>query len=451
MKIGKNQATIITIVTFFILLIVGSLVAYQYGLFSLQVDPTIAPQNVKTTNISSNQFTVSWITEIETQGLVQYGIAGNLGSVQIDDRDQPSGQPLTYRTHHVTITGLQPGTAYEFKLLTGEDGDINVDDGGTPFVARTAPQLSEQTQSDLINGTVQLESGEAAVGAIVYVKIQGVSPLSTQVKKDGSWLISLASAYSEDLTNYASYDPELEAIDLLIQGEDSVSKAITLTANKTPVPPIVMGQTYDFTEFDELADVSDGIGPEEIFELDSDAELPEIFLQDATGNTTEQVVILSPAFENEELYTNRPQFIGTGPAGTRLTINIISLTTVTGSSSVDANGDWQFVLNQDLAAGSYTLEVEYTIDGELQDVARDFVISGSTGATTGGSNIPAFESTPAATPVATPIPSPRVSVPSTSGGVPVSGTTTPTVIVLLLGLLLLGTGMYAKGALGDDR
>ncbi|NMC35540.1 hypothetical protein GYA49_00685 [Candidatus Beckwithbacteria bacterium] len=459
----KQLFTYLGVTVVLIALLFGGYFVYQKGLLTFQKDPTITPKKVKITNVSHDRFTVSWLTDAATKGSIAYGSKGKLDQVQLDDNDQLTGQAQDYKVHHATITGLQPATTYNFEIKSGEKL-ISFNDNGEAYSVKTAPTLGSQPPTDLINGTVSLESGAPASGSIVYVTIPGVTPLSTQVKKDGSWLISLANARTTKLTEYAQYDPETTIIDIMVQGDGKTSNVTTNTANDSPVPAITLGQTYDFTALaqaepepmpstideevqdfptDEiLATDEETTEPEALpIEPDEEAtdsgEMPETYAQELEQNPLESipVSITNPADDGEELNTTQPDFFGEGPANKVLTIQIDSGTT-TATAVVDSEGTWSYSPNSNLAEGSHTLTIDYTdSNGDNQTLNRSFVIAT---AGVGGDDLPAFEATPSATSVT------RSSMPSTESGTPTSGFSLPTYGILLLGFVLLTTGFYAK-------
>lgn len=468
----KSKLIIIfSLIILFIGLASALIWAYMSGYLSFKPDPSIVPQKIKITNINYDRFTISWITESKTQGSIIYGNSDKLDQVQIDDRDQLTGENNQYFTHHITISNLQPATSYQFKISTTEKKKL-FDNNGNPFSIKTAPKLVNQPASDLVNGTILNANGSPASGSIVYLSLPGISPLSTQVKKDGSWLLNLSTAYNEKLTDYIKYDKELDKMDILVQGETSVSKAITTTANKSPVPPITLGETYDFTS-DQLADSSEkeNSSDENIPTQNTnatDAQLPEVFLQDFDAfsddsdidglsndnsasyisNDSSAVTITNPQYENEELNTLRPEFLGTGPTNSLLTIRIVSVATLRGTTFVDSEGFWKYSPKEDLKPGTHTIELDFTnASGEKETISRKFVVTEPNGKNgTSKSITPAFESTPSAvvesTP--TPTPTPRAAMPDTSDGTPVSGSASQTALLLVMGIILLGGGVYAK-------
>lgn len=454
---AKKIITILGIVIIFVGIGIGAYFVFQKGLISLGSDPEIVPSKVQITNVSNDKFSVSWITTGKSIGSVIYGQNSKLEQIELDDVDQLTGQSKPRKIHHVTINGLQASSTYYFKIRSGEN-NRKFDKDGEPYSVKTAPILGSQPPSDMISGTVMLADSKPAEGAVVYVDISGVKPLSTYVTKNGDWLISLSNARNLQLTDYASYDAKEALINISIQGEDKVSKVVTNTSNKSPVPEIILGEAYDFTSVKEVGNV--GLG-EEDFDNTNDVSVEE----ENTGKPLEsfveqgikEVTIISPE-EGEELDTTKPVFSGEGPADTVINISIVEDDTFSGSKTIDSYDEWEFSFSKPFDPGeTYTLLVDYfDEDDEEINLEREFSIA--LDATEENDSSPSYnESSPSAKPKATPkstvVPSStasasasskggvRNSMPSTNSGTPVSGMTSPTIVLLLIGVGLI-TGGY---------
>lgn len=446
----KQLITIFGIIILLASIGLGGYFAYTNGLLNIKTDPSIQPTKIKITNRSHDRFTISWITEVPTIGSIIYGKNTKLDQLQIDDVDQLSGQQIARSVHHVTLANLDPETNYQFKIRSGEKNTI-FDDSGKAFNASTGPVLSAQPAADLINGSVLLSDNKPAIDAIVYINLPGAIALSTQVKRDGTWLLNLAMARESSLTEYANYDPQIANYDIFVQGETKTSKILLTTANDSPVPNVVLGETYDFTQELAQATPMPSATPESTnsaklasqFPLETEkestdsAETPEINIVD------EGVNILSPLEQYEEMESNRPQFSGTGPAGTVLTISITGQENLSTSTTVNTLGAWTYTPPRVLSEGSYSLEINYVDDNdENQSIERNFIIGAASG--TGGTT-EADEASVSAR-IATPRPTiaPRRAMPSTASGTPESGFELPTIMLLLLGLGLAITGFGWK-------
>lgn len=415
-------------------------------LFGPQLSPELAPKKVKITNIKNSQFTVSWITNEAGLGFVRYGNTPALSTTIADDREQRSGTSLSFKTHYVTITGLQASTKYYFKIGSGSEKNL-YDDNGRPYEVTTAPTLGAAPPPELANGTILTASGKPASGAIIYITLPGATPLSALIANDGSWVVNLASALTNDLTGYAQIDPETTPLDLLAQGESQVSKALTTTALDNPVPEIILGQTYDFrTQSTALATPSPSPEAGKSKTTEETAQIPGQFPldplegSDDTPDSISEVSFTNPSLEGETIYSLRPEIKGTGPARKVLTITIESPNEYSSTVIIDEDGTWSYTPPEELEPGEHTVSLSYVDDnGEDQTMSRSFIVAAAA-----DQGLPAFTATPSASPSPTPQTTPRTTMPSTESGVPASGTVSPTLGLSLLGFLLLAIGFVLK-------
>ena len=79
-----------------------------------------APHDVRITNITDTQFTVSYTTDASVLGTISYGQTEKLGTLVMDNRDKPAGNPNPYHVHAITVSSLQPSTTYFFSITSGD-------------------------------------------------------------------------------------------------------------------------------------------------------------------------------------------------------------------------------------------------------------------------------------------------------------------------------------------
>lgn len=385
------------------------------------------PSAVRITNIADNKFSVSWVSSTATVGKVLYGKVGEeLTQVALDDRDTlGGGVGGDYITHHVTVEGLQPNTQYAFRIESGSGGAI-YDDAGKPYTVTTGPVLTTTPPANSVYGEVREQSNLPAEGSLVYLAIPGSVPLSTLVKASGNWTISMSTARTSDLGSYIEFDPKATVISISVEAGKQQASATVNTANSTPVPLIVLGESYDFRK-EQVAEVdvepeteaSDSAGEEATIAEIGDLEFSDlgVFNVDPLGdqaNADTAVILLNPAEEGEVLATERPDFRGTGPIGKELSILVGANKTYSGVTDVEADGTWSWSPPGDLDIGANTITITYQdAEGVARVLQRGFNVLE-------GGEFPAFEATPSGqtTPSPSPTPTPSSSPsPSPSGSV----------------------------------
>jgi hypothetical protein len=388
------------------------------------------PKNIRITNITDTGFTVSFLTDAAAPGYIEYGTAPGRTNVQVrDDRDQLANSSGSFTTHHVTVRGLSPTTQYYFRLGTG--GRTKFDNNGEPFAVRTARPIAAGSEARTAYGTVNSEVGNPADGAIVYLTIQGASPLSAQVKSDGTWALPLSGVRSLDLSGAVTLT-DATPVRIDVQGnktsdtlrvDSTVGALMPLQTLKFGTTPVVNAGT---------GDTSEGEGDEP-----ADSDTPDVLPDDteATGEGSfsnlvgegEGDVAITPdevdiRLEDEEvLTTTQPEFQGTAPAGGYIQIEVHSETPYYGAVQASANGEWNWTPPADLEPGPHTITVTYIDDnGVQQKVERTFIVQAG-----GENSVPSFISTPSATqatpkPTATPLPTPRAIAQASATPVPTS-------------------------------
>lgn len=410
----KAKKSIPTLLAFFLILtaVTASLFLLKKGGTGfLGAAPQTIPQQIKVTNIDANSFTISWITDQETVGLVKYGTSLSLAQTQ--------AQAQANLLHYLKIENLQPETKYYFKI------------GDQSYEVTTGPYLQTAALADAAYGQVFQPDGTPSQGAIVYLTLAGASPLSSLSQADGHWTIPLSMTRTADLTRYLDYDRASASEEIFVQaGRWGEATALVTSQNDSPVPEITLGQTYDFRQPALVQPTQSSETQNSGFNLNPlNLERPEI----------SPLTILNPE-EGEGINTLRPEFQGTGLQGETVTLILESSPSFEVEVLIDENGQWHWVPPTNLEPGVHTITMT-TADGKT--ISREFTILAA-----GGADLPAFTATPSgqvsptSTPSPTPTSVPRTSLPSTESGVPQSGYLTPTFLFVILGLTLIFSGLF---------
>lgn len=431
------------------ILLIVALVGAGYYYFSSQkveVAAEIVPDKVRITNVADNKFSVSWTTQKSTRGAVEYGVVGDKLTTKVED-ERDDGE-ASYQTHHVTIEGLQPSTQYAFRILSG-DKLTRFDNSGSPYTAATGPVIGATPASVNFYGNVQLPSKQSASGSIVYLTLPGAPTASVLVNESGNYAITLSTIRTTDLRAYAEYDPAATVGSVLVEGGSLQSNIAVSLANSAPVPTITLGQDAEFMNDAKpatIAEVASNPSPTpepadapttpSIFNVEPFAQQPDI---NAVNNTT--VTLINPKDEGETLKTLRPEFRGTGPVGTSISIALTGQKSISDTVVVATDGTWSWAPVIDLRAGKQTITLTFKgSNGATQKLTRGFTASVSTST----SLEPAFVSSPSAT-TATPAaaiasPTPREAMPATDSGVPVTGVIENTLLTGALGIVIMVIG-----------
>jgi len=438
MKREKRLPTIFAIFILILGIVAGVFLIKNGQAWFTRANPEITPKQLKITNITEKSFAVSWVTDGQVAGFIQYGTKEKeLFYNATDDRDQLSGTQGKFFVHHITARGLKAETNYFFKVNSG--GKI-FDNNGQPYQVKTAPLIQESAlESDIAYGVVLKQDGSSAEGVLVYLSLANASPLSTITKSSGSWAIPLNLARSKDLLSWATYDKEASVEEIFVQGGPlGTATAIGVTKNDSPLPPITLGQNFDFRQA--------FVSPTPI----STSQEPPTsgFSVGAISPPTQVLQIINPS-QGENVSTSTPEIFGTGPGGETLTIIVESPQTIQGKAIISADGSWRWTPPTSLSPGKHTVTVSLP---NGQRISRSFTVLAAE-----SENSPSFTASPSAnltpTPMLTSVITPTVevtptstssvrsSLPSTEGGIPKPGNLTPTFLFFIIGLVLIFLGL----------
>jgi len=310
------------------------------------------PLSVKITNITNRSFVVSWYTQSPTLGYIK--IDNN--KLFWDQRDQGGSQPDNYFTHHIIVNDLQPKTQYSFTIFSG---DKPYQDNS--FKTQTAPLNSNPSpEADLAFGIILDQQKNPLPGVLVFLSIANATPLSSITNESGNWSISLGTAYKKDLSGFITYDKNNQIIEITAVSTPNLSAtAITNTGNDHPVPPITIGQSFDF---------STKLSP---------SPKPSLHPSPTLSPTLPalQPVSISTPREGENLTDTKPEFRGLGPAQEKIHLKLKSPTTYAAEVMIEPDGTWSWTPPQNLEPGKHTLTLEYTDkNNQRQSLLHHFTV-----------------------------------------------------------------------------
>lgn len=458
----NKKKTIPTILGIFVLMLgvaTGVFLLQRQQMFRLGASGGTEPKDVRITNVTDTSFTVSWVTDKQTVGAVEWGTSQNMDQTAHEDNGQ------TTIIHTVTLKHLNPNTKHYFQILSGNNEYTQT---GSPWQVTTGSQLAPPETSNIISGQIQTQDGAGASGVLVYATVGSALPLSTTTSQNGEWVISLANARNQSVSNYANLTPET-LVELYIQGGSmGVASAQTLLKNANPTQTIALGNSYDFKN--ETRDVANENPqaelslPDETNDRESGFNLTN---EDVEGSDEE--VTIESIDNNEIVYTQKPEFFGSGPTGTEFTITVES-EPISDQVTVNSSG-WSWSPPNNLEEGEHTLTISWTdAQGILRKITRTFVVQAaedepSFESTPSDTTTPTTTPTPTATPTitptatskstatpkptafasATPTGSPRTSITaSDSAEIPEAGSVRQTILLAISGFCLLTTGIYVS-------
>jgi len=129
-KITKISSVLIGVV---IAVILGVMAMNMGGVFTRASD--IEPRDVVISNITQNNAQITWVSGIETQGVVEYGTTPTALNFFAPEANKS-------KNHSVELTLLSPQTTYYFQIRVG---DKKYDNGGVPWTFTTKGPETQTT------------------------------------------------------------------------------------------------------------------------------------------------------------------------------------------------------------------------------------------------------------------------------------------------------------------
>ena len=209
------------------------------------LEPTSPPQNVFISNITEHQATVSYTTKKPTTaGLLiskdgTFPLFSILATFIKDDGEKNTDKLGFYTTHHITISNLDPKTAYTFQIYQGLRSMYK----GKFLTAETLSSVASPTP---VYGKAFTAEKKPLVGAIVYLQVANGSNksslLSTLTNIEGGWSIDLANLRTEDGTNSFPLSPQSIETVVVEAGALGSGKASVSPGQDKPWPDILISK-----------------------------------------------------------------------------------------------------------------------------------------------------------------------------------------------------------------
>jgi hypothetical protein len=143
------------------------------------------PQDVILANLTTNSVTITWTTESDQRGSVVPVLNGEEQSTVVDKRGD-----ARRKTHYVELKSLEPGTKYDFRIISGEDTYTDIE--GNEFTFTTANITTETPIPKPIHGKLDPSNGDDAL-IYAFPKDKSTYPVATTPSSSGNWLIDLSA------------------------------------------------------------------------------------------------------------------------------------------------------------------------------------------------------------------------------------------------------------------
>ncbi|MDO8620955.1 MAG: Ig-like domain-containing protein [Candidatus Levybacteria bacterium] len=398
---NKRIPTLLGIGMIGIGIIITSLLVKSGVIFISRAGPSQTPTDVRISNIQDSSFSVSYTTEDQVIGSINFGDSKNLGQSALDNRDQQTGSVSPHRIHNITVRGLNPSTKYYFSILSGQNTFLN---NNSLFEAFTARAIDESpSQQTPLSGKIILPNGTIPSEAIIYVTSENAQVISALVKQDGSYMLPLNSLLNKDLSGYFAFQKNT-IIKLLVVGDSLRSNVLLSKDQINPIPTVTLSNDYDFTI---------GSSPTKSQSATS-VGFPSFSSQLVSSSSANQSPQILAPKKDEGFTDNKPLFKGNALPNEKVQIIIHSDEQIQTEVKADANGNWTYRPSAPLSPGNHTISiVSRDKSGILKTIQQSFVVYAS------GTQVNQ-SATPSATPILTSVPNPTSIPISTISIIPTS-------------------------------
>jgi len=392
------------------------------------------PINPQVTNITNKSASISFTTNGSCLANIKINNL-TLNDVRFGNNDSPNPSKI----HYFDIFNLETSKEYSYELIV--DGKTFERDS---YNFKTASQPSgDPSSSNLAWGKVLNQDGTPASEGIVYLSIDGASPLSSFITSSGNWSLSLSNSFNDSLTDWFSLVDKTREDIIIIASDQSQTQVTNNTSNNNPVPDITIGQdtllTGDSSEAEETGIIPTG----------------------TIGSIEKELDISNPKDE-ETISTLKPDFFGTGPAGSDLDIKVESPVVYTDNITVGDDGTWNWSPPENLTPGEHTITITTE---DKKTITRKFVVLAAEGEPSFSASESAKKTTPTPTKSPTAIPTkvptliptniPVTIIPTNVPGevsgdkskneeLPKTGNATPTLLLIVMAASSISLAFYYR-------
>lgn len=316
------------------------------------------PQNIRITNVTDTSFTISYFTQVPVLGTISVGTDPKKSTITLDDRDQTKGGPAAHLAHYFTLAHLTPKTTYYFSIVSGKSTFL---ENNQPFHVTTGATLTTNPPFlPQFYGSIVMPDTPSEV--IVYALSDGTQPVSTLLRPDASYVLSLLGIRSSNLSTYRSLPPGSRVA--LLFASNTGNSSVTIPLDQvSPIPPITLSKNYDFT----LAPTGT---PNSAFSTTNTTSFP-LF---SDNSSVKEMKVMVPA-DAQSFIDQQPQFKGTARPNSTVTITIHSQQVITATVKTDKFGNWSYRPSAPLSPGQHILSVTAkATSGLIETIKRSFAV-----------------------------------------------------------------------------
>ena len=211
---------------------------YSFTTNSAVAGPVIS--NVATSALSSTSVTIAWTTDQASSSLVNYGTTTGYGS-----SSTPNNSLVT--SHSVTLTGLTPGTTYEFDVVSANASRVTSTSTNNVFTtsAGAGPVISNLATSAISSTSVTISwtTDQASSSLVNYGTTTGYGSSSTP----NTSLVTSHSVTLTGLTAGTTYDFDVVSANASSVSTTSANSTFATSAASGTPPNVSYVASWDIT------------------------------------------------------------------------------------------------------------------------------------------------------------------------------------------------------------
>lgn len=369
-------------------------------------------------NFSHNQVSLFWRTKDPVEGYIVYGDQPNdLNHKEYDELDTPT-RLRARRNHLVILTDLLPHHTYYFMFIN--NGKTYSQSTGTAFTVETPRVITTTTQLPPVYGIAIDKKSNRAVDTIVILKIEGIEPLITRTKQDGSFLLSLCCLYRSASIEPLATLTEKQATLKILDDDGTATKVVADITDMTPfAQELVLGSNQP----QALSSIADS----------------ELLQQSVEEVPLDPIDIIYPKQE-ADIPGNKPLMKGVALSG-KTVKGVIQPEGETFEVETNGDGVWTYTPESALSAGKHTLAIQSKNENnQTLGKERSFIVLKSGEAVLGEATPSATLTPPRETPTSTATATPTLAL-SLTPTPPVTGFTILPFASIAAALVLFGLGL----------
>jgi len=209
----------------------GYSTTYSFTTTGTQTTPPPVISNVVATSVSNTSETITWTTDQSASSQVNYGLTTTYTLSSALD-------PMLVTSHSVTLTGLTPGTAYDFDVMSANALSVSSTSTNSSFTTTgtaPAPVISNVGSSGVTSGTATISwtTDQAATSVVNYGATNGYGSTASV-----AGLVTTHSIALTGLTANTTYNFDVVSANAANTSSTSANFMFKTSSNTAP-PPVI--------------------------------------------------------------------------------------------------------------------------------------------------------------------------------------------------------------------